>query len=73
MAVHDVAVGALQAELPQNADADVRVVVVGVIGVFALHPRRLVGDERPLKGGDVVPPEEGGVAPAPEEPQKVLA
>ena len=73
MAVDDVAVGPLQAELPQQPVADLRVVVVGIVGVFGLGPGRLVLDEPPFKGGHPVPPEGGRVAPGPKEPQEILA
>ena len=73
VAVDDVAVGALQAELPQQRLADLRVVVELVVDVFGLGPGGLVGEETPLKGGHAVAAEDGAVAARPQEPQEVHA
>lgn len=69
--VHDAAPGLVEPERGEDAAAEVLVIVILVIGVLRLLPGRLILDERALKRGDVATAEDGGVAPAPEEPEKI--
>ena len=73
VAVDDVAVGALQAELPQQHLAHGGVVVQRVVGVLGLRPGTLVPDQPPLEGGHPVPAEDGAVPSGPQPPQEVHA
>ena len=73
MAVDDVAVGSLQAELLQQHIAHRRILIQGVVGVLGLGPGALVLDEPPLKGGHTVPAEDGAVPSGPQPPQEVHA
>ena len=73
MAVDDVAVLSLKAEFLQQLVAHPAILIVGIVGVFRLHPGFFIGDEPPFEGGHPIPAENGAIPACPQPPQEVHA
>ena len=73
VAVYDAAPGLVEPKGGKDAAAEILIVIIFIISVLGLLPCRLILDERALERGDVAAAEDGGVAPAPEEPEEIAA